>query len=154
MSEPKSLQRFESTVTLDAALATLAGARMEAESRGRALAMVVVDPGGNVVASQRMDGAQLVAMELATDKAYTAVACGEPTELWAECTQPGNSDWGLALSAGGRFIVFAGGLPLKVNGVVVGALGISGGPSEIDRACGVAGIVSAGFEAVWRRQTW
>lgn len=148
MSESISRQRAQPTVTLDAALVILAGARTEAQSRGRALAMVVVDPGGNVVASQRMDGAQLVAMELATDKAYTAVACGEPTELWGECTQPGQSDWGLALSAQGRFIVFAGGLPLRLDGVVVGALGISGGPSDVDRACGVAGLMSAGFEAL------
>jgi len=134
------------TVSLDAALAVLAGARAEAERQARALAMVVVDPGGNVVASQRMPGAQLVAMTLATDKAYTAVACGAPTEAWGACSQPGESDWGLALSAGGRFIVFAGGLPLKVGGVVVGGLGISGGPSEIDRACGAAGMASAGFD--------
>jgi uncharacterized protein GlcG (DUF336 family) len=148
MSELTSLQRPQPTVTLDAALSILAGCRLEAAELGRALAMVVVDPGGNVVASQRMDGAQLVAMELATDKAYTAIACGEPTELWGECTQPGGSDWGLALSARGRFIVFAGGLPLKLGGVVVGALGISGGPSDVDRACGLAGIVNAGFDAV------
>ncbi len=148
MPEPTKILRDQPSVTLDAALVVLEGARREAQRQDRSLAMVVVDPGGNIVASQRMDGAQLVATTLATDKAYTAVACGAPTEEWGQCSQPGQSDWGLALSAGGRFIVFAGGLPLKVDGVVVGGLGVSGGPADVDRGCALHGMVSAGFDPV------
>jgi uncharacterized protein GlcG (DUF336 family) len=146
MTNQTVLHQARPSITLDGALAVLAGVRAAAVEQARALAMVVVDIGGNAVATQRMDGAQLIAMPLAMDKAFTAVAADAPTEAWAEGTQPGQSDWGLSLSAGGRFIVFAGGLPLRADGVTVGGLGVSGGPSDVDRACGLAGIAAAGFD--------
>jgi len=106
-----------------------------------AMGIAVVDTGGNVVAAARMDGAQLVALPLATDKAYTAVAFGRPTEAWAESSAPGGSDWGLSTVLQGRLVVFAGGLPIVVEGELVGGLGVSGGPAEVDRACAEAGLL-------------
>jgi len=142
------IYRTTSVVTLDAALEALAGVRIEAQNRNVVLAAVVVDTGGNIVASMRMDGSQLVAMPLAIDKAFTAVACGMPTETWGLGSQPGGPDWGLALSAGGRFVVFAGGLPMRSNGTLVGGLGVSGAASEVDRACAAGGLKSSGFDQV------
>ena len=133
------------SVGLDLALRILAGVRAAAEERGVALAASVVDAGGNVVASIRMDGAQLVAAPLAADKAWTAMAAGAPTERWAEMTNPGGSDWGLSTAIGGRFIVFPGGLPIRVDGELVGGLGVSGAAGSVDRACGEAGLATAGL---------
>ena len=65
------------------------------------MGLAVVDTAGGVVASARMDGAQLIAVDLATDKAYTAVAFGQPTEAWSDSTQPGGADWGLSTTLGG-----------------------------------------------------
>ncbi|MFM7718826.1 MAG: GlcG/HbpS family heme-binding protein [Actinomycetota bacterium] len=133
------------SVGLDLALRILDGVRVAAQERGVALAATVVDAGGNVVASIRMDGAQLVAAPLAADKAWTAMAAGAPTERWAEMTNPGGSDWGLSTAIGGRFIVFPGGLPIRVDGELVGGLGVSGAAGSVDRACGEAGLAAAGL---------
>ena len=135
-------------VGLDLAQALLAGVREEAESRGVAMGAAVVDLGGQVVAALRMDGAQLPALNLAIDKAYTAVSFGHPTEFWAASTRPDGSDWGLASTLGGRIVVFAGGLPIRADGALAGGLGVSGAASEVDRACAAAGLRAAGLEAV------
>jgi uncharacterized protein GlcG (DUF336 family) len=133
-------------VGLDLAQAVLAGVRQEAERRSVAMGAAVVDLGGNVVAAMRMDGAQLPALDLATDKAYTAVSFDFPTEFWAASTRPEGSDWGLATTLRGRIVVFAGGLPIRADGALVGGLGVSGSASAVDRACAEAGLRAAGLE--------
>lgn len=134
-------------VGLDLARRLLDGVRAEAVRRGLAMGAAVVDAGGAVVLAWRMDGAQTVALPLAVDKAWTAVACGQPTERWAGSTQPGGGDWGLNTTLGGRFVVFAGGLPVRVDGALVGGLGVSGAAAEVDRACAEAGLLAAGLPA-------
>lgn len=133
-------------VSLELANRILEGVRAEAERRGAVMGAAVVDAGGNLVAAARMDGAQLVALPLATDKAFTAVALGAPTETWAESTAPGGADWGMATSLGGRLVVFAGGLPVRVDGALVGGVGVSGAAAAVDRACAAAGLAAAGLE--------
>jgi len=132
-------------LTLELALRLIDGACREATRRNVAMGLAVVDTGGSVVATARMDGAQLVAVELATDKAYTAVAFGQPTEAWSASTQPGGADWGLSTTLGGRLVVFAGGLPVHVDGQVVGAIGVSGSAAEVDRACAQAALAAVGL---------
>jgi uncharacterized protein GlcG (DUF336 family) len=133
-------------VGLDLALAMLAGVREEAEARSVAMGAAVVDLGGRVVAALRMDGAQLPALDLAIDKAYTAVSFGHPTEFWAASTRPDGSDWGLSTTLGGRIVVFAGGLPVRAGGALAGGLGVSGAASAVDRACAEAGLRAGGLE--------
>jgi uncharacterized protein GlcG (DUF336 family) len=137
--------RTREDLTLDLALRLIDGACREAARRDVAMGLAVVDTGGSVVATARMDGAQLVAVELATDKAYTAVAFGQPTEAWSASTQPGGADWGLSTTLGGRLVVFAGGLPVHVDGRVVGAIGVSGSAADVDRACAQAGLAAVGL---------
>lgn len=134
-------------VGLDLAQAILAGVCAEAAARGVRMGAAVVDLGGALVAAVRMDGAQLPAVALATDKAYTAVAFASPTEAWAASTQPGGADWGLSTTLGGRLVVFAGGLPIVVDGALAGGLGVSGAAAEVDRACAEAGLRAAGLAA-------
>lgn len=135
-------------ISLDAALEVLAGVREEATGRGVAMGAVVVDLGGRIVAAQRQDGAQLVAVDLAADKALTAVSFDHPTEAWAASTAPGAGDWGLSTVLGGRIVVFAGGLPIRAGGILVGGLGVSGSAADVDRACAAAGLAAAGFDAI------
>ncbi len=142
---PTAPVRARTDVSLDLALTILAGVRTEADRRGAAMGAAVVDAGGNLVATIRMDGAQLVALPLATDKAYTAVALDAPTETWAGSTAPGGSDWGMSTALGGRLVVFAGGLPIHADGVLVGGVGVSGAASAVDRACALAGLAAAGL---------
>lgn len=131
--------------SLALALRLLEGVRAEAEARSLALAMCVVDGGGRVIASQRMDGAALGAMRLAEGKAYTAVLWGTRTGDFTESTQPGGADWGWN-TTDSRVVVYAGGVPLLVDGGLVGGLGASGGLADEDEACVVAAAQTLGFE--------
>ncbi len=132
--------------SLALALELLDGVRREAEDRGLALAACVVDAAGNTVASQRMDGAALGAMQLAVGKAYTAVLWGTRTGDFTASTQPGGPDWGWN-TTDPRVVVYAGGVPLIAEGALVGGVGASGGAAEEDEACVLAAVRAAGFTA-------
>lgn len=131
--------------SLALALRLLEGIRAEAEGRSLALAMCVVDAGGHVIASQRMDGVALGAMRLAEGKAYTAVLWGTRTGDFTESTQPGGADWGWN-TTDDRIVVYAGGIPLLADGRLVGGLGASGGLADEDEACVLAAAKSLGFD--------
>jgi uncharacterized protein GlcG (DUF336 family) len=131
-------------LSLDLALALLEGVREEAASRGLALAAAVVDDGGHVLASQRMDGAALGAMRLAVGKAYTSVLWGAPTGAFMESTQPGGDDWGWNVTDS-RIVVYAGGVPLHADGELVGGVGASGGTAAEDEECVLAAVRALGF---------
>jgi uncharacterized protein GlcG (DUF336 family) len=92
-----------------------------------------------------MDGAPLGALPIAADKAYTSALWGMRTGEAAEASLPGNGDWGFATTLGGRMIVFAGGVPILIDGAQVGAFGISGGTSAEDEACALAALAAAGL---------
>lgn len=117
-----------------------------AADHGVRLAAAVVDRGGNVVAAARMDGAQLGALSLGVDKAFTAVSFGHPTSMWASSSAPGGSDWGLGTTLGGRAIVFPGGVPLYSDGQLVGGLGVSGAASTTDESCAETAATSCRLE--------
>jgi len=87
-----------------------------------------------------MDGADLVTISLAKDKAYSALVNHMPTSELAPLVQPGTEFYGYVSLAGGRMVVFGGGLPIDMAGVLVGAIGVSGGSAEQDEACARAGL--------------
>jgi uncharacterized protein GlcG (DUF336 family) len=130
--------------SLGLALELLAHTRAEAESRSLALATCVVDAGGHVIASQRMDGAALGAMRLADGKAYTAVLWGTRSGYFMQSTQPGGEDWGWN-ATDSRIVVYAGGVPLYDGGQLIGGLGASGGTAEQDEECVTAAARALGF---------
>ena len=130
--------------SLALAIELLAHVRGEAERRSLALAAAVVAGAGNVVASQRMDGAALGAMRLAVGKAYTAVLWGMRSGAFMESTQPGGDDWGFN-ATDDRVVVYAGGLPLVADGVLVGGIGASGGTAADDEACVAAAAAALGL---------
>lgn len=132
-------------VGAELALRILAEVRAEAQRQGLLLSACVVDRGGHVVASCRMDGAQLGAMPIAVDKAYTAALWNARTGEMAEPTLPGNGDWGFPTTLGGRMIVFQGGVPIRSGDELLGALGISGALSEEDEACALAALAAVGL---------
>jgi len=79
-----------------------------------------------------MDGADLVTVTLAQDKAWTSLVNRMPTADLGPIVQPGAEFYGYHTIKGGRTIIFAGGLPLLRNGVLVGGVGVSGGDSAQD----------------------
>jgi len=132
-------------VGLELALRILGAVRSEAEQGSLHVSAAVVDRGGNVVASARMDDTPLGAMALAIDKAYTAVLWETPTGEFMQSTQPGGPDWGFTTTTGGRVVVYAGGLPILEDGRLIGGLGVSGGTARQDEACGRAALAAAGL---------
>jgi uncharacterized protein GlcG (DUF336 family) len=132
-------------LSLDIALRLLPRIREEAASRSLLIAAAVVDDGGHLIASERMDGAALGAMQLAVGKAYTSVLWGAPSGDFMESTQPGGDDWGWN-ATDRRIVVYAGGLPLLVDGELVGGVGASGGTPAEDEECVRVAVRALGFD--------
>jgi len=120
-------------LTLAAARAAIDAVQAEARSMGVAMSCAIVDSGDQLVAFERMDAADLVGITLALDNAYTALVNRMPTRDLAPIVQPGTEFYGYDSAAGGRMIVFAGGMPLERDGVLVGAVGVSGGDADQDQ---------------------
>ncbi|HMQ52954.1 MAG TPA: cob(I)yrinic acid a,c-diamide adenosyltransferase [Anaerolineae bacterium] len=102
-----------------------------AEAIGVPMVLVVVNESGNTIELRRMDDALEVSVELAPHKAYTAATVRMPSHELAELSQPGQPLYGIDVNMP-RLTLIGGGLPLKVNGKVVGAVGVSGGSVEQD----------------------
>jgi uncharacterized protein GlcG (DUF336 family) len=127
-------------ITLDMALEIIAAARDEANNLGVPMVISVVDQGGNLVASQRMDDALLVSVDVSLNKAYTAVAVKVSTQDLAVAAAPGAELFGLHVADNSRIVIFGGGIPLVADGKVVGGVGISGGNVEQDVTCAKAAV--------------
>jgi glc operon protein GlcG len=116
-------------------------ARREAERMGVSMSFAVVDTGGHVVAAARMDGAPFLTMEIAAGKAFTAAAFGAPSaDLAKRFEGRGQFTASIGVMTHGRFILGMGGLPIVVDGDVVGAIGASGGTGEQDVAAAEAAL--------------
>ncbi|PCI40807.1 MAG: DNA polymerase III subunit delta' [Rhodospirillaceae bacterium] len=122
------------------ALTLIKGAESKACEIGLPMCIAVVDESGFLIAFQRMDGGKPLSTTLAQDKAHTAAISFKSTQTYNEACIPGNSTYGIHTSAGGRFSVVGGGIPVEINGAIVGAIGLSGGKPEQDIACAEAGI--------------
>ncbi|MBZ5199629.1 heme-binding protein [Planomicrobium chinense] len=127
-------------ITLDLAKELIAGAEEEAKNIGVAMVITVVDDGGNLVAIHRMDDAWLASIDIAQNKAWTAVALKMPTSALAEATVPAAELYGLNTTNNGRLVVFGGGIPLVVEDKVVGAIGVSGSTVPHDVQVAEAGV--------------
>lgn len=123
------------TVSLDDARRVVAAGEQAASGAvGQPMNIAVVDAGGDLVTHVRMDGAWRGSVAISIDKAFTARAFDIATKDLADNAQPGQQFYGIHASNGGRVMIFAGGIPLTKDGVVVGAVGVSGGTGEQDQA--------------------
>ncbi|HET8777088.1 MAG TPA: heme-binding protein [Candidatus Limnocylindria bacterium] len=129
-------------LTLAAARRMIAAVEAAAREMRVAMSVAVVDSGDQLVAFARMDGADLVSVDLARDKAFSALMNRMPTRDLAPVVQPGTEFYGYDSLAGGRMIVFAGGMPLLRDGVLVGAIGVSGGSSDEDQRAADAAVAA------------
>ena len=115
----------------DARLAIAAGERKATELK-IPYNIAVVDAGGGLVAHARMDGAWLASVGIAIDKAWTARAFDMPTDALSRLAQSGQQGFGINTTNDSRVVIFGGGVPIKRGGVVVGAVGASGGSAQQD----------------------
>ena len=133
----------QGTVSLEDARRVIAAGEECAREMGQPQNIAVVDAGGNLVSHIRMDGAWIGSVDVAINKAFTARAFDLPTADLAAESQPGGQFYGIQESNKGRIMIFAGGIPLKRRGKVVGAVGVSGGDGDQDTA--VAEAAAAAF---------
>src|SRR4029077_563340 len=132
-------------ITLKDARKIIAAAEQKSEKIGQPMNIAVVDAGGNLVAHVRMDGAWIGSIDISINKAYTSRAFDISTKDLATHSQSGGQFFGIHASNSGKIMIFAGGIPLKKNGKVVGAIGVSGGSGDQDHAVAEAG--AAAFSA-------
>lgn len=133
------------TLTLQDAKRMLSAAEAKAESFGIAYNIAVVDAGGNLLAFVRQDGALIGSINLAIDKAITARIFDKTTSELAALAQPGEPLFGIQESNAGKVVVFGGGVPIKLEGNVVGAVGASAGTVEQDIAVCAAAVAALGI---------
>ena len=134
------MTRAAVSLTLDDARNIIASGESKAIEMGIPYNIAVADAGGGLVAHVRMDGAWLGSVDIAINKAWTARAFDMPTEDLSHITQPGQQGFGLNTTNDSRVVIFGGGIPLKLDGVVIGAVGASGGSVEQDVAVARAAV--------------
>ena len=122
------------SISLEGAQRVMDAAIAKATEMGLGACIAVCDPAGHAVLTARMDGAALLSVDIAANKAYTVIAFkGMPTHLWYGAIKDDPAlVHGLTLT--NRFIIFGGGIPLHVKKKLVGAVGVSGGSAEQDQA--------------------
>jgi uncharacterized protein GlcG (DUF336 family) len=129
-------------VQLEDARRVITAAEKKARDIGQPMNVAVVDAGGNLVAHARMDGAWIGSIDISIKKAFTSRAFDIATKDLAAHSQSGGQFFGIHASNDGRVMIFAGGIPLKRDGKVVGAVGVSGGSGEQDHGVAAAGAAA------------
>ncbi len=126
-------------ITLDSARTALAAAIAEARRHDWKMNVAVVDSGGNLVAFERMDGAQLASIQIAEHKARTAASFRRETKVFENAIQQSNAAYVMTLDG---MIGSRGGLPLVHEGKLIGAIGCSGGTGSQDEVACKAGAAA------------
>jgi glc operon protein GlcG len=123
-------------ISLDRAQAVIQAAVAEAKKRNWKMIVAVADSGGNLVAFQRMDGAMLASIQIAEHKARAAATFRRPTKVFEEGINLMHLNYLLAFDG---IIASRGGIPLIEQGMIIGAIGVSGGTDSQDQIVGAAG---------------
>ncbi|WP_141350048.1 GlcG/HbpS family heme-binding protein [Zoogloea ramigera] len=135
----------QSVVSAEAVSVALEAAVAKAAELGVKINVAVADSGGNLSGFLRMPGAFVQSIDIAIDKAYTAAGFGFSTKDWMKLI--GHDDgMKFGFSARPRLVVFGGGLPLRVNGELIGGIGVSGASEEQDEICARAALDAIGAE--------
>ena len=133
----------KSSITLEAAHQAIAAAAAKAAEIGVPMSIAVVDPDGTLKAFSRMDGAALLAVRVAQQKAWTAISFGVPTQgLWEFIKE--DPPLLHSLPHQEDMILFGGGSPINVDGKMIGGIGVSGGHYTQDQECADAGLAALG----------
>ena len=130
------------SISAELAKAMIEAAEQKAAEMGHPFVIAIVDESGVLKALSRMDGAALLSVQIAQDKAYTAAGFGMATDAWHDFVK---NDPPLAMGAApgiDRLIVFGGGFPVTVGDAVVGAIGVSGGHYTQDMEVAQAGLTA------------
>jgi glc operon protein GlcG len=125
------------TLTLEAARVALSAAETEAQRNQWRVVIAVVDDGGHPIVVARLDGAQWSSIETAVEKARAAVAWKRPSRLLEESVNNGRTAF---LSIAQGMAILQGGVPIEIEGAIVGAVGVSGVKASDDEVIALAGV--------------
>jgi uncharacterized protein GlcG (DUF336 family) len=133
------MPRQVATLTLSDARRIIQAGEQKAAELKIPYNIAVVDAGGALISHVRMDGAWLGSIDISINKAFTARAFDISTAELAQNSQPGQQFFGIHVSNHQRVMIFAGGVPLRRDGSIIGAIGVSGGNGNQDEAVALAG---------------
>ena len=129
----------QTTMPLALAVKLIDKIEEKAAEWGMRVVTAVSDASGRPVAVHCMDGAYMGSFDVALNKTYTSIAFQMSTAELGKLSQPGESLYGIQFTNEGRIVIFGGGEVLKQKGVIIGALGVSGGSAEQDTALAAYG---------------
>src|SRR4051812_11721109 len=132
----------QATTILDTALATANKMKL------KPMSVIVLDDGGHVIAFKKQDNSSLMRFEIAYGKAWGSLGVGRPSAAIAQMAQERpHFIASLMAASGGRIVPVQGGVIVRgADGMIMGAVGVTGDTSENDEACAVAGIKAAGLQ--------
>jgi uncharacterized protein GlcG (DUF336 family) len=140
----KRLSLAEAEILID-------GATKKSVEMNIPMCIAVTDESGHLMAFDRMDGGKISSSPIAIDKAFTGAVARKGTHIYNELCQPGKSTFGIHVTNGGHFSIIGGGLPVTVDGQIVGGIGISSGTATEDQVVAEAAVAyfyeKTGFKA-------
>ena len=135
---PAPPPEYGTPINLEQAKKVMAGAEAEATKNKWNVVITIVDSGGNTVMMHRLDNTQFGSIDVARDKAKTAVAFRRPTKVFQDLIAQGGGNLRLLNLTGAS--VLEGGIPIVVGGKIIGGIGVSGVTSQQDAQTAQAGI--------------
>jgi uncharacterized protein GlcG (DUF336 family) len=129
----------KSSITIEAAERLIDAAVAKSQEMGKAMCIAVCDEDGVLKAFRRMDGAALLSVGIAQDKAYTAISFGMATHEWWDFVK-GDEPLLHGIIKTDRLVVFGGGYPIKTDGAIIGGIGVSGGHYSEDMQVALAAL--------------
>lgn len=127
-------------LTTAEAEALVSAARQAADAAGATVSVTVLDAGGHLLAFRRDDRAVLISGETSTRKAYTALQLNAPTADLVDAVRPGGLFHTLPTALDRPLLFIAGGVPVRRDGRLIGAIGVGGGAPEQDHAFATAAV--------------
>jgi uncharacterized protein GlcG (DUF336 family) len=128
---------YGAPISVDSAKKAAAAAVAEARKNNWTMAVAVTDTGGDLVFFEKMDGTQTGSVNVALGKARSAALYKRPTKVWQDIVVGGGA--GLRILGLEGAVPIEGGVPLVIDGKIVGAIGLSGGSAQQDNQCATAG---------------
>ncbi|MSQ72776.1 MAG: heme-binding protein [Betaproteobacteria bacterium] len=116
------------------------GAVIKSKEIGVPQCIAVCDESGHLIRFDRMDGGKVSSISIAVDKAFTGAVARRGTHVYNQLCVPGQPTFGIHITNGGHFSVIGGGLPVTVDGQIVGGIGISSGTAEQDQIIAEAAV--------------
>ena len=124
----------------DEAQILIEGAAAKAREIGVPMCIAVTDESGHLIRFLRMDGGKISSISIAIDKAATGAIARRGTHVYNQLCVPGSPTFGIHVTNDGHFSIIGGGLPVVIDGEIVGGVGLSSGTAEQDLVCAEAAV--------------